>query len=161
MVLGFPVRHPYACIVPTEWNCESVENCPRESNQGWRYVMYTSGALVFIMSVARITVVRLQETPKYRLGTGEDAELVETLHSIAKRYNRPCSLTLEKLEACGTVRTAHSESRFSLQESWIHLSGLFATRKIGISTVLIWFSWTLIGLAYVQLKYIISCSVKS
>lgn len=149
MVLGLHPRYSHARIVPTEWNCDSVDNCPRESNQGWRYVMYTSGALVFVMSIARITVVHLQETPKYRLGTGEDAELVETLHSIAKRYNRPCSLTLEKLDACGTVRTAHSESRFSFQESYIHLSGLFATKKIGISTALIWLSWTLIGLAYV------------
>lgn len=138
------------CIVPLQWNCESADNCPRDSNQGWRYVMYTSGALVFAMSIARITVVRLQETPKYRLGTGEDAELVQTLHSIAKRYNRNCSLTLEMLEACGTVRTAHSESRYSLSESFVHLSGLFATKKIGLSTILIWFSWTLIGLAYVS-----------
>lgn len=103
------------------------------------------------MSIARITVVRLQETPKYRLGTGEDAELVQTLHSIAKRYNRPCTLTVEKLEACGIVKSAHSEKgRYSFRESSVHLSGLFATKKIGISTVLIWLSWTLIGLAYVQ-----------
>ncbi|KAI1375980.1 MFS general substrate transporter [Hypoxylon crocopeplum] len=135
-------------LVPSQWNCVSVDDCPKDSNMGWRYVMYTSGALVFAMSIARITVIRLQETPKYRLGTGEDAELVATLHSIAKRYNRTCSLTVEKLEACGTVRTAHSESRYSFQESYVHLSGLFVTKKIGISTVLIWLSWTLIGLAY-------------
>jgi len=30
----------------------------------------------------------------------------------------------------------------------VHLRGLFATRRLGISTSLIWFSWTLIGLAY-------------
>ncbi|KAI1098805.1 MFS general substrate transporter [Jackrogersella minutella] len=135
-------------LVPSQWNCVSADNCPRSSNQGWRFVMYTSGALVFAMSVARITVVRLKETPKYRLGTGEDAELVETLQSIAKRYNRRCTLTVEKLEACGTVKTAHSETRHSFSETRVHLSGLFATRKIGISTTLIWLSWTLIGLAY-------------
>ncbi|KAI5863559.1 MFS general substrate transporter [Durotheca rogersii] len=135
-------------LVRPDWNCESADNCPRESNGGWRYVMFTAGALVFVMSIARITVVRLQETPKYRLCTGEDAELVETLHSIAKKYNRPCTLTLEKLEACGVVRNLHSESRFSLQETFIHFSGLFATRTISISTILIWVSWTLIGLAY-------------
>ncbi|KAI1136793.1 MFS general substrate transporter [Hypoxylon sp. FL0543] len=135
-------------LVPPQWNCDSAENCPRDSNQGWRFVMYTSGALVFVMSIARVTVVRLQETPKYRLGTGEDAELVETLQSIAKKYNRPCSITFEKLDACGTVKTAHSKSRYSFQESLVHLRGLFATKRIGFSTVLIWLSWTLIGLAY-------------
>ncbi|KAI1506392.1 MFS general substrate transporter [Biscogniauxia marginata] len=135
-------------LVPAVWNCESAADCPRESNQGWRYVMYTSGALVFVMSVLRVTVVRLKETPKYHLGVGKDAELVENLQVLAKRYNRPCSLTAESLQACGVVKSAHSGKRFSLGETFIHLSGLFATRKIAISTSLIWLSWTLIGLAY-------------
>ncbi len=110
--------------------------------------MYTSGALVFLMSVARLTIIRLRETPKYLLGMGKDAELVETLQFLATKYGRTCSLTLEKLEACGEIRTAHSKQRFSLDETMVHLRGLFCTTKIGISTVMIWFSWTLIGLAY-------------
>lgn len=110
--------------------------------------MFTAGALVFVMSVLRITVVRLKETPKYLLGLGEDAQVVETLQYLAKKYNRPISLTLEKLEACGVVRGAHSKNRLSANEFSVHLRGLFATRKIGISTILIWVSWTLIGLVY-------------
>lgn len=110
--------------------------------------MLTSGALVFVMSVLRITIVRLKETPKYLLGLGDDAQVVETLQFLAKKYDRPISLTLEKLEACGEVRGAHSKNRFSANEFMIHIRGLFATRKIGISTVLIWVSWTLIGLVY-------------
>ena len=35
-----------------------------------------------------------------------------------------------------------------MYESWLPLKGLFATKRIGVSTLLIWFSWTLIGLAY-------------
>lgn len=110
--------------------------------------MFTSGALVFVMSVLRITVVRLKETPKYLLGLGEDAQVVETLQYLANKYDRPISLTLEKLEACGQVRGAHSKNRLSVNEFSVHLRGLFATRKIGISTILIWLSWTLIGLVY-------------
>lgn len=110
--------------------------------------MYTSGALVFAMSVLRITIVRLRETPKYLLGLGDDAQVVETLQFLAKKYDRPITLTLEKLEACGEVRGAHSKNRLSANEFSVHLRGLFATRKIGISTVLIWLSWTLIGLVY-------------
>jgi MFS family permease len=30
----------------------------------------------------------------------------------------------------------------------VHLRGLFATKRMGLSTSLIWFSWLLIGLAY-------------
>ncbi|KAK7707114.1 Filamentous Growth Regulator [Diaporthe eres] len=115
---------------------------------GFMDTMFTSGALVFVMSVLRITVVRLKETPKYLLGLGEDAQVVETLQYLASKYNRPISLTLEKLQACGEVRGAHSKNRLSVNEFSIHLRGLFATKKIGTSTLLIWLSWTLIGLVY-------------
>jgi len=119
--------------------------------------MFTSGALVFGMSVARITVIRLKETPKYLLGMGEDARMVETLQYLANKYNRPCSLTVDKLEACGTVRSAHSKNRFSLGEVLVHIRGLFCTKKIALSTVLIWLSWTLIGLAYPLFYVFLRC----
>ncbi|PSR99272.1 major facilitator superfamily domain-containing protein [Coniella lustricola] len=135
-------------MAPAKWNCSSTETCTRENNMGWRYTMFTAGTLVFAMSVARITVIRLKETPKYLLGAGDDAQLVETLQAIAGRYNRPCSLTLEKLEGCGVVRGTHSKSRFSFSETLIHFRGLLATRQMVVSTILIWLSWALIGLAY-------------
>jgi MFS family permease len=128
--------------------------CTKSNNQGWRYVWYASGALVFVMSLLRITVIRLKETPKFLIGEGRDFECVETLQAIAQQYNRPCSLTVEKLKTCETLATdpapssAHARAKWSLSELTIHIKGLFATRKIALSTTLIWFSWTLIGLAY-------------
>lgn len=116
---------------------------------GWRYLFYTNGALVFVLSMLRITVVRLRETPKYLLSQGRDADAVAVLQGIAQQYNRPCSLTLEQLDACGkTPIAAHTSRRVRMYETWVHLQGLFTTRRIGFSTVLIWVSWTLIGLAY-------------
>ncbi|KAI1855237.1 hypothetical protein JX266_000102 [Neoarthrinium moseri] len=148
-------------LVPEQWNCTSADNCPRDSNWGWRYTMFTAGALVLVMSILRVTIIRLKETPKYLLGTGDDAAMVESLQSIAQKYGRSCSLTVEKLEACGTVESAHSKNRFSLREAYIHLSGLFTTRQIAISTILIWFSWTLIGLAYPLFYVFLSSYLKS
>lgn len=110
--------------------------------------MFTAGALVFVMSVLRVTVVRLKETPKYLLGMKEEQQLVEDLQALAAKYNRSCSITLEKLEACGTIQSSHSSSRFSFGETAVHLSGLFATKKMALSTTMIWLSWTLIGLVY-------------
>ncbi len=143
---------------PSYLNCADVATCTRQNNMGWRYVMFTSGALVFVMSVLRLTVIRLKETPKYLLGRGDDATLMATLQYLADKYHRPCSLTLERLQACGEVRSARSRSTaqattasrvsFSPAETWTHLRGLFATRLIALSTLLIWLSWTLIGLAY-------------
>lgn len=128
--------------------------CNWHTNPGWRYVWFANGALVFVMSILRVTVIKLRETPKFLVGEGRDAEVVETLNFIAEKYNRPCSLTLEKMEACGnnTGRrgsvTAHADKKASGKEVWVHLKGLFATKKLGFSTALVWWSWLLIGLAY-------------
>lgn len=110
--------------------------------------MYTSGVLVLVMSIARITVIRLKETPKYLLGEGKDAEVVDGFQKMASKYNRQCSITIEMLENCGTVESAHGSSKLSVSELTIHFKGLFASKEIALSTVLIWLSWTLIGLAY-------------
>ncbi|KAF2171897.1 hypothetical protein M409DRAFT_63439 [Zasmidium cellare ATCC 36951] len=140
--------YPSETGVPCNWN----------TNPGWRYVWFANGALVLVMSILRITVIRLKETPKFLVGEGKDAEVVETLQFIAKKYNKPCGLTLDQMEACGVTGvanterrgsvTAHAKSRFSFAEVWVHLKGLFITKRLGLSTSLIWFSWLLIGLAY-------------
>ncbi len=57
-------------------------------------------------------------------------------------------MTLEKLQACGTIKSTYGTSRYGVSEFWAHIRGLFATKKLGLSTCLIWLSWLLIGLAY-------------
>ncbi|KAK0748885.1 hypothetical protein B0T18DRAFT_427105 [Schizothecium vesticola] len=42
-------------LVPEKWNCVDVETCTRGNNMGWRYFMFTSGALVFVLSLLRVT----------------------------------------------------------------------------------------------------------
>lgn len=151
--VGQLVAGLFAWAFLPKYSCASAETCTRSNNMGWRYVWFASGSLVFVMSLLRITVIRLKETPKYLVGEGKDAEVVETLQGIATKYNRPCSLTLESLQACGTIQGGSAKAsgkkfNFSFSEIFVHLRGLFSTRRIGMSTALIWFSWTLIGLAY-------------
>lgn len=138
----------FSCRDPSVF--PDAEPCTKSNNQGWRYIWYASGSLVLVLSLLRITIIRLHETPKFLIGEGRDAECAAALQSIARKYNRPCSLTVEQLQACGTVmkRDRSARSKWSGGEVWMHLKGLFATRKMGVSTGLIWFSWTLIGLAY-------------
>ena len=104
------------------------------------------------MSVLRLTVIHLHETPKFLIGENRDSECVETLQTIAKKYGRSCSLTLEQMEACGSTagrgESGRAKSKWNPGEIGVHLKGLYATKRIGISTTLIWFSWLLIGLAY-------------
>ncbi|KAH8807706.1 major facilitator superfamily domain-containing protein [Xylogone sp. PMI_703] len=148
--VGQTIAGLFAWAFLPRYSCASVATCTKENNMGWRYVFYASCSLVFVMSVLRVTVIRLAETPKYLLGKGEDRAAAENLIAIAKKYNRPCSLTVEQLEACGVteVRANHAKNKYSIAEIMVHFRGLFQTRKIGLSTTLIWLSWTLIGLAY-------------
>ncbi|KAM4059277.1 major facilitator superfamily protein [Hirsutella rhossiliensis] len=138
-------------LVPKPWNCSDDEaaTCSAFKNRGWRYVLFTGGGLVFVLSLLRMAIIRLRETPKYLLSMGRDAELVETLQFLALKYGRPCSLTLGQLEACGPMRPrARNRRRCVLAGAWRHLSGLFSTRVMARSTLMLWLSWTLIGLAY-------------
>jgi hypothetical protein len=145
-------------FLPNFSNCGGTTGipCTYDNNKGWRYVWYANGALVFVMSILRVTVIRLKETPKFLVAEGKDDRVVEVLQGLAHKYNRPCSLTLEKLQACGVTGdagrrgsvAAHAKSRFSPMEVATHLRGLYETRRIGLSTTLIWFSWLLIGCAY-------------
>ena len=107
------------------------------------------------MSILRITVIRLRETPKFLIGEGRDEEAVETLQFIAKKYNRPCSLTMDAMRAANAAADparrssfSHAKSKWGFAEIWVHLKGLYVTKRIGLSTSLVWFSWLLIGLAY-------------
>ncbi|KAH7190583.1 hypothetical protein BFJ68_g13775 [Fusarium oxysporum] len=128
--------------------CVDADTCTKDNNMGWRYVWYGNGALVFACSILRVTVIRLKETPKYLLAKGDDAAVVAIFQDIAKKYQRPCSLTLEALDSMGTINSTYGKSRYSLGELWAHFHGLFVTKKLAISTILIWISWLLIGLAY-------------
>ncbi|RMZ78054.1 hypothetical protein DV737_g4050, partial [Chaetothyriales sp. CBS 132003] len=131
-----------------KYYCEEATDCPRSSNMGWRYIWFANGGLVLVCSILRVTVIRMKETPKYLLAKGQDEEVIKIFEYISNKYNRPTSLTLEKLQACGPIISTYGNSRYGFSELVAHLKGLFQTRLLGLSTGLIWLSWTLIGLAY-------------
>lgn len=77
--------------------------------------------------------------------------VVRVLRGIAEKHHCPCTLTLNQLQDLGTTVRPNSgpkNKRLAFSELSFHLHGLYSTRRIGISTTLIWFSWLLIGLAY-------------
>ncbi|KAL8903965.1 MAG: hypothetical protein Q9207_003580 [Kuettlingeria erythrocarpa] len=73
--------------------------CDKASNMGWRYLMFTLGAICLSVFFLRFVVFRFQESPKYLLYRGKDEKAVEVLHNIAKFNGRQCDLTLEVLAA--------------------------------------------------------------
>lgn len=152
----------------------SADVCEAGENRGWRYTYFVNAAIVFVFSMLRLFVIELQETPKYLVCNGRDKEAVKVLQSMALKYKRTCSLTLEQLQSCGNIHvdvvptaTEHggfdpdSESEVESRkpqrqiqlQSWFskiksHLKLLFQNRKVARSTTLLYLSWLLLGLAY-------------
>ncbi|RCK65657.1 putative MFS-type transporter PB1E7.08c [Candida viswanathii] len=127
-------------------SCDSADYCPSHINRGWRYVWYTNGSIVLAMAILRLTVIRLKETPKFLVSNN-------LLHEIAAKYNRPCSLTLEMLEECGEIESnddyrKHLNLKGTLSLMMQHLRILFATKTSTRSTILLFFSWACLGIAY-------------
>jgi hypothetical protein len=58
------------------------------------------------------------------------------------------SLTLEQLQQHGSINSTQTKTGVSLGEVGKHYKGLFSTRKLGVSTSLLWLLWANIGLAY-------------
>ncbi|PZC92473.1 membrane transporter [Pyrenophora tritici-repentis] len=133
--------------------------CSKADNMGWRYLILTLGAITFSMFIARFFLFHLYESPKFLLSRGRQAEAVATVYGIA-HYNRTHTwLTEDILNQIGGNPDVTSEdviklsaieiikrslSRFSMKR----FKALFLDKKIGLTTALLWFQWSTIGMAY-------------
>jgi hypothetical protein len=121
------------------------QTCTRPDNMGWRYLHFTCGALVLVMAIARLTLIRMVQTPRWLISQNRDGELIKTLNDISKKAKQPHHLTIEKLQAEGVV--LHTEkSVWSAFRIKMHFKGLFQTRKLGWSTTVIFANWFVIGM---------------
>ncbi|KAG8530610.1 uncharacterized protein KY384_004648 [Bacidia gigantensis] len=98
---------------------------------GWRYLHWTLGAIVFVLSILRVTVLRLQHSPKWLITQGRDTEVVETLQKIATEAGRPLDLTAEQLRSYGDVKDAE-KSAWSFKRLSVHVYGLFNNPEVGV-----------------------------
>ncbi|KAJ0423000.1 major facilitator superfamily domain-containing protein [Aspergillus carlsbadensis] len=141
------------------FSCEDAATCTRDENWGWRYLVLSLGAVTFTMWICRFFFFTYFESPKYLVSRGRDDEAVAAVQGIARKNRTTTWLTVEVLKEVGGSAmedVAHAKEtsalsavkrslqRFSLQQ----IKPLFATKKLGLSTVLIWFCWTCIGMGY-------------
>ncbi|KAF8442098.1 MFS general substrate transporter [Boletus edulis BED1] len=128
--------------------------CPRAQNMGWRYTLFTLGAVTFVIFIMRYFVFDLQESPKYLVAQGRDEEAVAVLEHVARRNGRTISLKVEDLHRISESSKAPPASwRDSLRRSFTdvsfsHIKPLFSTRRLALNTTLIILIWGLIGIAY-------------
>ncbi|OKL56314.1 hypothetical protein UA08_08430 [Talaromyces atroroseus] len=145
--VGYTITGLLAWWFMSDYSCApdaSAAECTNADNMGWRYLHITCGALVLVLSVLRLVLIRMVQTPKWLVSQNRDEELYQVLLDLSVRYQRPLSLSLEKLQSQG--RVLHTEkSVWSGLRLKKHFSGLFSTRKLAYSTAMIIVNWLLIG----------------
>lgn len=122
---------------------------------GWRYFVLTLGALTFFMFICRFFVFHLFESPKFLLARGRQAEAVAVVHGIAYHNRAKTWLTDDILNAIGGTAEKAGEEKMGAKElvkrnlnkfSGERVMPLFNSKKLGVTTVLVWFIWTTIGM---------------
>ena len=137
--------------------CSEREGCTKQKDMGWRYFLITLGGLWFLFFLMRFFFPVL-ESPKFLVAVGRDADAVAVVHKLAKFNKKTTTLELEDLQKYDSLQdNAVAPKQSKLAASFRrtmsnlrtdHITGLFATRSLAISTSLIMAVWFLIGLGY-------------
>ncbi|KAL6308820.1 MFS general substrate transporter [Sparassis latifolia] len=146
-LIAWPLIANFSCS-------EGSTSCSRSENMGWRYLLYTLGGITLVLWAVRFFLFRLEESPRFLVGRGRDAEAVAVVHRIAQFNGRVSSLTVEQLElagekagagecAAGGRKLLSQSSMFSMG----HIKALFVTPRLAWSTSLLIALWGIIGLA--------------
>ncbi|ODM18872.1 hypothetical protein SI65_05489 [Aspergillus cristatus] len=131
--------------------------CRKEDNMGWRYLVLTLGAITFVMFLGRFFLFHLYESPKFLLSRGRQDEAVAAVQGIAYRNKKTTWLTVDVLNEIGGHQEEVESPKLSYAEilkrtiskfSFQRIAPLFATKRLGLCTILIWFCWVTIGMAY-------------
>ncbi|KAJ5232175.1 hypothetical protein N7468_005131 [Penicillium chermesinum] len=129
------------------FSCDSAQDCTKENNMGWRYLILTLGAITFAMWIARFFFFHLYESPKFLLSRGRQDEAVASVHGIAYKNRTKTWLTSEILNEIGGVDDSTAEdhtklsvvqiiARFFSKFSAKKIRLLFANKKLGLTTYL-------------------------
>ncbi|KAL2216568.1 major facilitator superfamily domain-containing protein [Thermoascus aurantiacus ATCC 26904] len=143
--------------LPSCHKVSGVPCCRKQDNMGWRYLTFTLGALTLVMFICRFFLFHLYESPKYLLSRGRQEEAVAAVHGIAYKNKTKTWLTVEILNEIGGYPEEVPDQKLSYGEvikrtlskfSGEQIKPLFATKKLGFTTVLLWFCWATIGMGY-------------
>ena len=113
--------------------------------------------MTMVMFGCRFFLFHLFESPKFLLSRGRQAEAVATVHGIAYRNKTTTWLNEDILNEIGgfsgkpedeKLTTGQIVGRTFEKFSTQRIAPLFAYRRLGIMTALLWFCWATIGMGY-------------
>lgn len=87
--------------------------CGRANNMGWRYLLFTLGAITLAVFCLRFLVFKFRESPKFLVYKGQDERAIRVVQHIAKTNGVECRLSLASFEAL----SSSSESRPSVDQT--------------------------------------------
>lgn len=124
-----------------------------------RYTLITLGGLALMFTFVRIFVFKLPETPRYLLSQGRDQDAVDAVNHVARQNGKPEPLTIGMLrdidarlgnEIEGEAGVTRMSTKEIVKENMQafrgeHYRALFATRRLGRQTLIIWLIWLTVG----------------
>ena len=126
---------------------------------GWRYSLFTLGGVTLAAFLLRFVVFRFQESPKFLLYRGRDADAVKVLHNIAKFNGQQSDITLEMFNALtedyalmhgggsdspvlgAGEKQAKSSFSSKVKLEFVRYKMLFANFTIARLTILVWITY--------------------
>lgn len=73
--------------------------CPKASNMGWRYLLFTLGAITLVFFALRFMFFRFQESLRFLLYRGGGEEAVQVPCNVASFNGRGRTITMEVFAA--------------------------------------------------------------
>ncbi|KAJ6781939.1 hypothetical protein PWT90_04097 [Aphanocladium album] len=140
---------------------DGTECCTRKSNMGWRYVLFTTGALSLTVFVLRFLVFTFKETPKFLIHCGRDDEAIEAMRHITGGKNSTCSITSELFKSVERdyeieINSSSSQSSVSVpvsssDRSWTEKTAsklspykvFFSSWGMARLTILVWLTYAM------------------
>lgn len=145
--VGYTITGLLAWAFMSNFSCDpdaTVAECTKADNMGWRYLHIACGGLVLLTSILRLVGIKMAETPRWLASQNRDEELYKVLLDLSEKYNRPITLKLEDLQSQGRVGGTEKSVWSGLRLA-SHFTGLFSTRKLTYSTIMIIINWLFIG----------------
>ncbi|KAM0793041.1 hypothetical protein ACM66B_000530 [Microbotryomycetes sp. NB124-2] len=147
----------YSCAAGLE-ACSAVAAgeacCRRADNMGWRYLMFTLGAITLFCFFVRYFLFTFRESPKYLVSRGRDAEAIDVVHKIAAFNRVEPTLSMESFNELARKMSDDSSSDVKAPTTTVtaaevlaahrrkfydmsHLKLLFSGKRTAFTTVML------------------------